>query len=93
MDTPPPGGGRNTVTVAVPAFASSAAGTSASSSVPEVNRVTRSTSLAIPWLRQRTIELLLKLVPFTVMVTAAPTRPLLGKMLMVVGAVSLTENA
>jgi hypothetical protein len=62
LDVPPPGGGFTTVTEAVPGDATSAAVTVAVSCVEETKAVVN----AVPF--QRTVEVVMKLVPFTVMV-------------------------
>ena len=62
LDVPPPGGGFTTVTEAVPGDATCAAVTVAVSCVEETKAVVN----AVPF--QRTVEVVTKLVPFTVMV-------------------------
>jgi hypothetical protein len=66
FDVPPPGVGLNTVTLAVPALAMSAAVIAAVSCVVLTYVVVRSTPFHL------TTELLMKLVPLTVSVNAAP---------------------
>jgi len=80
LDVPPPGVGFTTVTDAVPAVATFAAGTIAVSCVAETNVVVR----AEPF--QFTFELEMKLVPFTVKVNwALPAMVELGLIEVVVG--------
>jgi hypothetical protein len=79
-DTPPPGVGLNTVTVALPALATSAALIAAVSCVGDTYVVVR----LVPF--QRTAELGTKFVPFTVSVNAPlPADAVVGAMLVVVG--------
>jgi hypothetical protein len=66
LEVPPPGGGENTVTCAVPATAMSEAGIAAVNLVAETNVVARSSPF------QRTTELVTNLLPLTVSVNAAP---------------------
>ena len=66
LEAPPPGAGLNTVILAVPALAISAAGICAVSWVLLTKVVVRSAPF------QRTTELLMKFVPLTVNVNAAP---------------------
>jgi len=80
LEVPPPGGGFLTVTAAVPAVATFAAGTIAVSSVAETNVVVN----ADPF--QLTVELAMKLVPFTVKVNCGdPAKQELGLIDVVVG--------
>src|SRR6266850_2106302 len=66
LDVSPPGAGLNTVTDAVPAVARSVVGMDAVTWDAETNIVVRSAPF------QRTIDPLMKFVPFTVNVNAAP---------------------
>jgi hypothetical protein len=87
FDVPPPGGGFITVTDAVPAFATRAAVTVAVSCVEETNVVVK----VVPF--QRTVELAMKLVPFTVIVNCGdPARHELGLIEVVVGTGLLIVN-
>src|SRR5437016_934345 len=80
FEVPPPGVGLTTVTDAVPAVATFAAGTIAVSLIEETNVVVR----AEPF--QLTFELEMKLVPFTVKVNwALPAMVELGLIEVVVG--------
>jgi hypothetical protein len=80
FDVPPPGAELNTVTVCVPAAATSVAGIAAVSWVELTNVVV----LSEPF--QRTTEPATKFVPFTVSVNApSPTNRLVGDTLVVVG--------
>jgi hypothetical protein len=80
LEVPPPGGGFLTVTWAVPAVATFAAGTIAVTCVEETNVVVS----AVPF--QFTVEFAMKLVPFTVKVNCGdPARHELGLIDVIVG--------
>src|SRR2546428_12265582 len=67
LDVPPPGGGLNTVTRAIPAMATSVAGIAALNCVAETYVVARSCPF------HRTTEPVTKFVPVTVSVNPGPT--------------------
>src|SRR5262245_44202391 len=88
LEVPPPGAGLKTVTAAIPLVAMSADGIAAVSCVAETNVVGRSAPF------QRTTELAMKFVPFTVSVKAdPPTMAELGARLLVVGTGLLDGGA
>jgi hypothetical protein len=87
LDVPPPGGGFTTVTEAVPGDATSAAVTVAVSCVEETKTVVN----AVPF--QRTVEVVTKLVPFTVRVNCPqPAGHELGLSEVIVGTGLLMVN-
>src|SRR5437867_1269824 len=79
LDVPPPGGGLNTVTLAVPAVRRSIAGITAVNCVAETYVVARSCPF------HRTTELVTKFVPVTVSVNPGPTTADCGLRLVIVG--------
>jgi len=86
LDVPPPGGGLTTVTEAVPGDATSAAVTVAVSCVEETKAVVN----AVPF--QRTVEVVTKLVPFTVRVNCPQPGDELGLSEVIVGTGLLMVN-